>query len=366
MTTYRKLVAAAAAVTAFLGMLLWVVLPSSAHTVDDCARVRAQVAENELVLTAAEHAGGLSSADRTWIARARAINAAALRHCPPSAPSPSASSAAPSPSSSTPPMEAWPNATNTGVPAGWTPTTFRTSDFTVTTPGAVVEDVRFINADLIINAPNVTVRRVEFQGGRIVNDPGPTCSTGTVIEDVTLVRATGQVTRATDPPAVSTGSYTARRVRIDGLPEGFRVGGASTGCGPVSIEDSYVHIRYPDVCGDWHGDGVQGYDGPPVTVSHSTMWLEESGSCGGTAPFFYPAGQGNASATVNGLIVRGGGYAFRLTTGGSVQGLRIVDESWGFGPIEVNCGAVAPWQADVVTVDAAWSPTVARAQPCNT
>lgn len=364
--TTRKRLTAAVAVSLLTAALLWVVLPASAHTVDDCARVRATVADNELVLTAAEHAGGLSSADRTWIARARAINAAALRHCPVGGPSPAPSSPSPSPAPSTPPLADWPNASNTGTPPGWAPTTARATDLTVTTPGAVVEDIRFVNADLIINAPNVTVRRVEMQGGRIVNDPGATCSTGTVIEDVSLIRAPGQTTRATDPPAVGTGSYTARRVKIDGLPEGFRVGGKSTGCGPVSIEDSYVHIRYPDVCGDWHGDGVQGYDGPAVTVTHSTMWLEESGSCGGTAPFFYPAGQGNTSATVNGLIVRGGGYAFRLTTGGSVQGLRVVDGSWGFGPIEVDCGAVSPWQADVVTVDAAWNPTVVRSQPCNT
>ena len=103
------------------------------------------------------------------------------------------------------------------------PTTTRSSNLTVNTAGTVVEDVRFTNgADLIINAPNVTVRRVHLQGGWIDAEGG-----GTVIEDSTI-----------DPPQQGSGQegvvsycgYTARRVKIWNRIEGFRAGG--NGAGP--------------------------------------------------------------------------------------------------------------------------------------
>jgi hypothetical protein len=253
------------------------------------------------------------------------------------------------------------------VPAGWTPTSTRTTDLRVTTAGAIVEDIRLVNADLIIDAANVTVRRVEIQGGQINNVPASTCRNGLVVEDSSIIRAPGQQTTDSTPPAIDTGGYTARRVKIDGLPEGFRVGGKSSyGCAAVTIEDSFARVRYPDSCQDWHGDGIQGYDGPAVTVRNTTIDFVESGSCGGTAPFFYPSAQGNTSVDIDGLIVQGGGFAFRLGMPGTVKNLKIVDGSWFYGPIDVRCSLVTTWSADIVTVNAAYQPTTVRAQPCNT
>ena len=62
-----------------------------------------------------------------------------------------------------------------------------------------------------------------------------------------------------------------------------------------------------------------------------TIDFNETG-CGGTAPFFVPDSQGNTSANVNRLLVKGGGYSFRLGVPGSVYGLRIVDEDVGLRP----------------------------------
>jgi Domain of unknown function (DUF4082) len=265
------------------------------------------------------------------------------------------------------PSASQPNPSNTGVPAGWAPKQTRTTDLRVTTAGAVVEDVRLVNADLVVDAPNVTVRRVEIQGGQINNAPGTTCRNGLVLEDVSMIRSPGQVTTGATP-AIQVGSYIARRVKIDGLPEGFRAGGkAAYNCGPVTVQDSFARVRYPDQCGDWHGDGLQGYDGAAVIVRNSTLELIGSGGCGGgTAPFFYPSGQGNTSVDVDGLLVKGGGYPFREGMPGTVKGLKIVAGSWGYGPIDVKCSAVTSWQADIVTVTADYQPTAVRAQPCNT
>ena len=166
-----------------------------------------------------------------------------------------------------------------------------------------------INGSLIINAPNVTIRRVEVIGGSINNFQGPTCQNGLVIENTTVRRGSGQTSG--DFPAINAGGYTARGVLIDGLPEGFRVGGVGD-CGPVVIENSYARVVAPDVCGDWHGDGLQGYFGPALTIRNTVLEFIERSGCGGTAPFFVPDGQGNTSVDIDGLIVIGGGYSFRL------------------------------------------------------
>jgi hypothetical protein len=265
-----------------------------------------------------------------------------------------------------PPVDGFPTEQSAGVPAGWTPTTTRTGDYTITTAGAVVEDLRVTNGNILVRAPNVTLRRVELLGGIIHNEGNNGCLNGLVIEDTSIGRAPGQVTRDSDWSVVMVGGYTARNVKITGVPEGFRVGGDSVGCGPVVIEDSYADIVRPDVCGDWHGDGLQGYDGDAVTVRNTVLKLDVTQGCGATSPFFYPSGQGNTRADIDGLIVDGGGFPFRLGTPGTVRNLHIVDGSWVYGPISVACGLLSSWQASISTVGADGQPAVVRAQPCNT
>jgi hypothetical protein len=266
------------------------------------------------------------------------------------------------------PVLGFPNPATTGTPAGWTPVSTRTTDLRVTTAGAVVQDVRLVNADIVVDAANVTVRRVEIQGGRIDNAPSGVCRNGLVIENTSIIRAPAQITRATDQPAIMHGGYTARGVEVIGLPEAFRVGGrGSMGCGPVTLENTFAKVVSPDVCGDWHGDGVQGYDGAAVTIRNVTVDLTELRGCGGTAPFFYPRNQGNTSAYIDRLLVKGGGFAFRNGMPGSVKGLKIADGSWGYGPIDVRCSVLTGWDAQIVKIDSNYQVTSAvRSQACNT
>jgi len=247
----------------------------------------------------------------------------------------------------------FPTAANTGAPAGWVPRETRTSTLRVTS--GVVQDVRIVGANLELTGP-VTVRRVELVGGRIVV---ANCRGGVVIEDTSVLR--GQTTRASDPEAIGPGGYTARRVKIDGVAEGFRVGGRSSGCGPVVIEDSYARVVAPDSCADWHGDGAQLYDAPPVTIRNVSLILQERGGCGGTAALFGPDRQGNTSAVIDRLRVQGGGYPFRLGVPARVTGLDIV-QGWAYGPINVKCSVVTEWTARIVTSDGVF----VRNQPCNT
>lgn len=63
----------------------------------------------------------------------------------------------------------------------------------------------------------------------------------------TLVRS-----RRSDLPAVAYGDFTVRRVHIDGLPEGIRVGARSSyGATYAIIENTYARISSPQVCPDW-------------------------------------------------------------------------------------------------------------------
>jgi hypothetical protein len=163
---------------------------------------------------------------------------------------------------------------------------------------------------------------------------------------------------------VSYGGYTARRVKIWRREEGFRAGGRSSGCGPVRIEDSFVKISVPPGCpGDPHSDGIQGFDGPPLTVRNTTIDFTEA-ACG-TAPFFVPESQGNTSVDVDRLLVMGGGATFRDGVPGRVRGLRIVDESWSYRPVDVECQLLRSWDAKLVTISRSYTVTsTRRRQPC--
>jgi hypothetical protein len=270
----------------------------------------------------------------------------------------------PPPTTSPPIPSQFPTPGTTGVPGGWVPVSTRTTDLRVTTPGTLVQDIRIVNANLIIDANNVTVRRVEIQGGWIDNAPNHICRTGTLIEDASLIRAAGPTSG--DHPSIQHGGYTARRVEINGLSEGFRIGGKSAfGCGTTTIQDSFARVVAPDTCGDWHGDGLQGYDGPALVARNNTLELVERDGCGGTAPFFYPSNQGNTSVTVDRLLVSGGGYSFRLGTPGTVTGLKI-DQNWFYGPINVRCSVITTWEARIVTMDSNYNITDVGPRSCNT
>ncbi len=240
----------------------------------------------------------------------------------------------------------FPNPSNTGVPRDWKPTSTRTTDLRVTKPGAVVQNVLLKNADLLVDAPNVTIRNVELLGGSINNAPSDRCRNGTVIESTTIAPAPGTSSSVDTEGVVSYGGYTARRVKIWRRSEGFRDGGLSEGCGPVRIVNSFAKIVIPKGRCDLHADGIQGYDGPPLSVSNTTVDFYEA-SCG-TAPFFVPSGQGNTRAKVDRLLVMGGGYPFRLGVKGDVSGLKIVQGSWDYGPVDVNCSALSGWNASIV------------------
>jgi hypothetical protein len=286
----------------------------------------------------------------------------------PSAPAlPPASPPLPSP----PASGGFPNPASTGVPAGWAPAQTRSTDLTVDTPGAVVQDVRFTDgADILVRADNVTIRRVDMQGGSITNQYGPapaSCGHNMLVEDTTFEPVPGTFAPS-DSPVIGEGSYTARRVEVDGRGEGMRL----SDCGPVTLEDSFIKIRGADqgtpACDVVHSDGVQGVAGVGATARNNTIIFQTS--CGSSP--WYVGGAGAAFPNtgrydIDGLLVGGGGYVFRQGVAGSVTGLRIVNDSWVYGPLgDMDCSAISPWEAKLITIDSNYQVTgIVRDQPCT-
>ena len=267
------------------------------------------------------------------------------------------------------PRGGFPNPASTGVPAGWTAKQTRSTDLTVTTPGAVVEDVRFTNgADILVKADNVTIRRVDMQGGFITNQYGaaPTyCGHNMLIEDTTFEQIPGQF-EPSDYPVIGEGSFTARRIEVDGRGEGPRL----SDCGPVTLEDSFIKIHGADpgtaACDAVHSDGVQAVAGVGATARNNTIIMQTY--CG-TSPWFVVNPAVNTGRyIIDRLLVAGGGVSFRQQVSASVTGLRIVDRSWVYGPMgEMDCSVISPWDAKLVTIDSNYQITsVVRRQRCHT
>jgi hypothetical protein len=273
------------------------------------------------------------------------------------------------PAPTTPPAPGgFPNPASAGVPSGWTPTQTLSSDMTIRTPGAVVEDIRFTNgASISVFADNVTIRRVEMLGGVITNQYGDApanCGHDMVIENVTFKQQPGQFV-SSDGPVIGEGSYTARSIEVDGRGEGPRL----SDCGPVTLENSFIKIHGADegtpACDQVHSDGIQAVYGVGATARNNTIIFETP--CG-TAPWFVVDPAVNTGTyTVDRLLVSGGGYTFRHEVAGSVTGLRIVDRAWVYGPVDgLDCSKLSGWEAKLVTIDANYQVTqVVGDQPCE-
>ena len=230
-------------------------------------------------------------------------------------------------------------------------------------PGAVVQDVRFTDgADLFVEANNVTVRRVEFQGGLISNDHNG-CHPGMLLEQVSMVapdHAGRKFPGGGDLLRRLYGPQGEDHRPLGGLP--------GLGLWPGDDRGLLRQDRPPVPCGDWHGDGIQGYFGLGVAVHNVTIDMRTTG-CGGTSPFFYdglPHNGNKGPVIVDRLLVMGQGFPFRLGVPGSVSGLNIVDGSWQYGPIDVDCSAVSNWNADIVQITSKYKVArTVRSQRCT-
>jgi hypothetical protein len=234
--------------------------------------------------------------------------------------------------------QSFPTAATTGVPAGTSLTTV--SSVNLSSAGQVL-DGRLVTGDVTVSANNVVIRNSEIRG-RITNSSGGSFT----IQD-SLV---GPVSGCASIEAVGYSNYTARRVRMRNVSDGFRVSGSN-----ILIEDSFVLLCSQS--GD-HSDGIQGYvGGNNVTVRHNTIDQRPANDV--TSPIFF-ADNSRAATIVDNLIM-GGGYTLRIHDDFNpdvgpwiVTGNRIVNGAWTGGPVDTtntNC-ATTTWSDNrLVTID---------------
>jgi hypothetical protein len=163
-----------------------------------------------------------------------------------------------------PPTGGWPNASNTGVPAGTVLTP--SGGMTITTAGTVI-DSRDISGPVVVNAPNVTIRRSRIRTSAfwIVRNN----STGLLIEDSELDGLNG------NGNGVGSSNITLRRVNLHGSENGFDVDGNLT------VVDSYIHDL--TTTGGAHTDGAQFNQGAADIVFRHNTIDPVAGTSGGTS-----------------------------------------------------------------------------------
>lgn len=269
----------------------------------------------------------------------------------------------------------FPNAGNTGVPAGTNLVNLGGEDYRTQAAGEVI-DAKRMNA-LIVRHADVVVRNSEVTTAVEMQTGG----------SLTIERSTiGPAQCGADSwysAAINGGNYKALGVHIRGHEDGFNAGGSN-----IHIKDSFV-----DICGHpgGHSDGVQDYpraDG--LVVEHNTFFGTTSPTMrtngyltqepGMNSPLFINAGdQGQPvsnNVTLKDNLLLGGSWSMYLWPGDGtweVYGNRIVDKSWwtgtAFGPFTTSgrCSLVDRWEDnDTVLVNDEFqvTSTVQNNLPC--
>lgn len=192
-----------------------------------------------------------------------------------------------------PSLGGYPDATNTGVPAGVTLT--NSGSVTVNTNGAVIQNLRITDGQIIVNANNVTIRNVRITGCTYYPIDYASGRTGLVIEDTEIASDCPQTTAC-----MSFSNYTARRVKCSGGSDGFKANSN------VTIEDSYIYGLA--VTQDSHNDGIQSTGGSNVTLRHNTI---DTNTAGVAIQF----GSADTGWLVTNNLVRATGWAFNGGSG---------------------------------------------------
>ncbi|PKH37434.1 protein of unknown function [Nocardioides alpinus] len=144
----------------------------------------------------------------------------------------------------------WPNADNTGVPAGTALTPY-TGPLTIQTPGTVI-DAKQVDGSLRILAPDVTISRSSISGNVSIEEDASLTITDT---DINAGDRAGTGLEAYN--------FTATRVHVVG---GSRSMSCAKNC---TIRDSYVHGQMTDETGVHHESGIRMEQN--TTLIHNTI-----------------------------------------------------------------------------------------------
>jgi hypothetical protein len=181
-----------------------------------------------------------------------------------SSPPPSTTSAPPT-TSAAPPSTGFPNATNTGVPAG---VTLHSCSTTISASGTY--DACKFTGRVSIQASNVVITRSLINGP--VNAGSGSQQSGLVIRDSTLDCGCPSTSDTSTPTAIMVANFTLTRVNLYNSGHGVAVKNN------VTIQDSYIHGLGGNT--EAHKDGIYSGDGSHVVIKHNNIECND-GSAGG-------------------------------------------------------------------------------------
>ncbi|MFE7223393.1 DUF4082 domain-containing protein [Nocardioides sp. NPDC057577] len=216
----------------------------------------------------------------------------------PTAPPPSSSSpevtGGPTPPTSIP--GGFPNAANTGVPAGVRLAPY-TGPCNITKVGTVI-DGKTVNCTLNVRAADVTIRNSVING-TVYNDEGSNGLGFTIVDSEVRIGNRGGT-------GIGNVGFTALRVEVTG-------GNRSINCWrDCTVRDSYVHGQFTDLTGVAHESGIR--MGSGGVISHNTITCDapdvppDAGCSAGLT------GYGDFATVEDNLIERN---MFLVTTGGT-------------------------------------------------
>ena len=193
-----------------------------------------------------------------------------------------------------PPLPEFPDAGNTGVPAGVTLKPY-TGPTRITAAGTVI-DGALITQPLVnvAGADNVTIRNSVIQASAfylVLNDEG---ARNLQIIDAEL---DGQGNTGNNA-AIAGNDFSLTRVDIRGTVDGVKLGSN------VTIQDSYIHGL--TVSGDSHNDGMQSLGSDNVVIRHNTVIVPP----GATSAIILSTGSASSmrNIAIDGNLLGGGAY----------------------------------------------------------
>ena len=216
-----------------------------------------------------------------------------------------------------------PGPSNTGVPAGTVLTP--SGSIKVTTDDAVIENLD-VTGSITVLADNVTIRNVRLTS----DDYYPiryfdNNNVGLLVEDSEIIGLSGDVTSA-----IAFAHYTARRLNIHGMADGFKADA------DVLIEDCWIHdlSNGPSE----HNDGVQSTGGKGVTIRHNDI----SGASNAAVQTGDEGGVATEDLTIQCNWLSGGGYTLNIRGTGDTRPVntRVIDNRFGRDAV------YGPWTLD--------------------
>jgi hypothetical protein len=247
------------------------------------------------------------------------------------APSPTpAPSAAPAPAPSPAPTTAptgWPNASNTGVPAGTTLT--KSGALNITTPGTVVNGAD-ISGGVQIRAANVTIKNSKVTG-RIEVFKG---STNALIQRVEIV-GPGTSSPDSDRPGIASYDYTCDGCNIHGWGKGAYIDQN------VVIKNSWIHDLpvYGDPGnGGSHNEPILAIGSKNFTITGNRLDAGTQGNFS-AALAIYSQGSQTQNGLVQGNLLNGGGYCLYAGSDTDIKAsnVRIIGNTFGT-ELRPKCG----------------------------